>query len=149
MKRFFIVILCLCLTGCVAMFKPEKRMVSFESNPSGATVLIEKVPVGTTPVKLELTDGVPTDIVLQKDGYAPTGETIQTHEDTFWVIMQNIPLPLLGMVIGGYFENMSILDKTEVSYNLEPMSPGSKPERIKKVKKNKSHKKEEKSMRYL
>jgi hypothetical protein len=47
----------------------------------------------------------------------------------------------VGMVIGDYFENMSILDKTEVSFNLEPISPGSKSKKDSKPKSNKKGKK--------
>jgi len=92
-----------------------------------------------------LPDGVPYDITFQKDGYAPVKETIETHADTFWLWMTNVPIPIIGMVFGSAFTNVDTLDKTEISCDFALANSISNTGSNKRGKKKKTNAKESKS----
>ena len=121
-KLIYLFILAVLASGCVAMLKPQQRLFSFKSNPEGATVVIDGKPVGVTPVKISSVDYLPFEVVFKKDGYESQGENVGTHNDIFWLIMENIPIPIWGMAFAQQLGVISVstLDKKEIFYQLKP-----------------------------
>ncbi len=118
-SKILIVILCFHLSGCATCFKPKTADVSFTSVPSEATVYVDGVPVGKTPLTAELSDRRPARIMMAKEGYESKGETINTHHDGKWMMLSNIPFLIYGMVFELIFGGAKTLDKKAIHYDLE------------------------------
>lgn len=64
-------------TGCATITHGPSQEVAFESEPSGAVVLVDGIPLGQTPTELSLRRGNTYEITLQKPGYRPHSEIIE------------------------------------------------------------------------
>jgi len=77
MKRTALLLLlpALCLLAQKKGAEPPAASVTIQSDPAGATVLLDRVPVGVTPATLETAPGTRL-LTLQKPGHADVFETI-------------------------------------------------------------------------
>lgn len=64
-------------TGCATVTHGPSQKVAFESEPSGAVVLVDGVPLGQTPTEISLRRGNIYEISLEKPAYKPHTETIE------------------------------------------------------------------------
>ena len=72
MKKLLIITLsvaAMSLTGCVSIFKGTSQNITISSEPSGAQVLIDGMPMGVTPFSGPLKKNAYNSIMLKKDGY--------------------------------------------------------------------------------
>jgi len=60
-----------CLSGCATVVNGMKQKVLFLSDPPGSTVKINEVPVGRTPVTINLRRGSKNIVKIEADGYDP------------------------------------------------------------------------------
>mgnify|MGYP001201150726 CR=1 FL=1 len=95
--------------GCV------RRMVTINTDPQGATVLLNDQQVGTSPVTVDFLVYGDYDVVLRKDGY----QTLKTHQrlNTPWY-----ELPGLDFV-SEVLVPFTIHDQQAMAFVLEPAQP--------------------------
>ena len=65
----FGLLLAVVLNGCGMMFLGSSDYVDVKTRPAGATVLIDGVDMGKTPIELELETNKSYIVILRKDGY--------------------------------------------------------------------------------
>lgn len=122
MKSNFAVIILLAITllvsGCATILKGSSETVSFNSNPAGATVLIDGSPVGKTPTQLSLASKNSYKIEIKKDGYEPSNFILSNKVGAGWVILDVIcgVVPVvIDLVTGSFY----MLDQSQVNVSLE------------------------------
>ncbi|MDE2490964.1 MAG: PEGA domain-containing protein [Elusimicrobia bacterium] len=88
MKRrsvFTLAAICVAFSGCASIVSGRTQEVSFNSNPSGATVTIDGRPYGTTPVTTMLHRESGSVVVFSKPGYKPLSLNLETTiNGWFW-----------------------------------------------------------------
>ncbi len=94
------------VTGCV------RRTVTINTDPQGATVLLNDQHVGTSPVSVDFTWYGNYDVVLRKDGY----QTLKTHKrlNTPWYELPGIDF------FSEVLMPFTIHDKHEMSFAMAP-----------------------------
>ena len=88
---FFIALLT--LTSCATIFGKKRQIISFDTNPSGATVFLNGKEIGQTPLQYEIgtsNDSIQSDggnlsntshhVVFQKQGYANNAFNMYRNE---------------------------------------------------------------------
>lgn len=65
-------------TGCATIVSTKTQLVSFQSSPAGATVLIDGRPIGQTPLSLQLERKNNQALVIRKGGYKEFSTTMST-----------------------------------------------------------------------
>lgn len=93
--------------GCV------DRLMTINSNPSGALVYLNGQEVGRTPMTREFTWYGKYDVVVRKDGY----ETLKTSAQVKAPIWQWIPLDLAADLLPFHFQ-----DHQQLAFSLQPAS---------------------------
>lgn len=117
-------VICICLVtalsviGCATIFKQKSRTVSFDSDPQGATILINGNRMGKTPMPLNLSNKKPVTVTFRKDGYEDKTYIINTKTGTGWVIL-DILGGFIPVIIDAITENWYNLDTSEVSVMLD------------------------------
>jgi hypothetical protein len=75
----------LILIGCASIVDGTTQLVSFNSEPSGAQVLVSGSMVGVTPMSIEIKREKGTTVTIRKDGYEPHVVTLNTKlNPMFW-----------------------------------------------------------------
>lgn len=82
-------------TGCASIVSGRQQDISVRSNPEGAAVEIDGMPVGKTPVTTEVKRKRRHQIKLTKEGYME--ETRSTKRGFNWWFIGNV---LIGGIIG-------------------------------------------------
>lgn len=62
-------ILALTLTSCATIVDGTTQVVSFNSNPSGAEIVLNGVPIGVTPFTSQIERGENKVVLVKKEGY--------------------------------------------------------------------------------
>ena len=81
MKRrtFFPLVLALVsVAGCATIVNGKTQLVSFQSTPAGATIMIDGRPIGKTPLSLQLEKKSNQVLVVRKEGYKDFSTTMGT-----------------------------------------------------------------------
>ena len=119
-----IVAVCLCcvltisLIGCATIFKQKNRTVAFDSDPQGATILINGNRMGTTPMPMNLSNKKPVTVTFRKEGYEDKTYIINTKTGTGWVILDCLG-GFIPVIIDAVTENWYNLDTNEVKVLLD------------------------------
>lgn len=90
-----VAILGLAVAGCAAMFSSGPTALHFQSNPTGAQVLVNGVPRGTTPVTLPLHADDEHIVTFRRTGCTDVTLPLETHVQAGFVV-----LDLLAGIIG-------------------------------------------------
>ncbi len=98
------------LSSCATIMSGSKQNVKFESNPSAATIYIDEVEVGKTPLEMLLARKNSHDVQIKLEGYK-TYETKLTKKFNGWYI-GNL---LIGGIVGLIIDPI-----TGAMYNLSP-----------------------------
>jgi len=115
---------CLCfaiafsLVGCATLFKQKNRTVAFDSDPQGATILINGNRMGTTPMPLNLSNKKPVTVTFRKEGYEDKTYIINTKTGAGWVILDCLG-GFIPVIIDAVTENWYNLDTSEVKVLLD------------------------------
>lgn len=75
-------------SGCAGMFSGETQMLTVKSNPAGANVTINGMPIGQTPLTAPIVKKKDILITLTKDGYKEVTAPLNTSFD---------PMALVGL----------------------------------------------------
>ena len=81
------VLIAVFLSGCATLFSEDMRPVSLNSNPVGASVLIDGNVMGTTPLTLDLSNHEGHTIVFQSEGYVDFTCVLEVGTGLRWVIL--------------------------------------------------------------
>lgn len=99
---FLTVFYSLVLSGCASIATGGSQVVSFESDPEGATVSVDGKELGVTPLSVDVKRGNKKIITVEKEGYQTYTSHLSTSVDgLFW---GNI---LLGGLLGSSTDNAS------------------------------------------
>lgn len=129
--------------GCATIISGTSQVLTFQSNPSGAEVVINGTSIGVTPLTTTVARKNDTKVVIKKDGYKEQSFVLkQKLEPWFW---GNI---IFGGVIGSTTDGLSgaTVEYSPDQYytTLEPVEPPSPPTII-----NTTDNKKNKVIRYI
>jgi hypothetical protein len=98
------------LSGCATVVNGTTQRVSFASDPPGAAVMVDGIPIGDTPTSIDLKRDSTHLVTVEKNGYVASDRIIE--QKTSWWFAGNL---LLGGIIGGIVDY-----STGAMYNLSP-----------------------------
>lgn len=113
MKKIFLFAvssMLLVVSGCATIIDGESQQVSFNSNPDGATVLVNGVAVGKTPVSYLMKRGDGNIVTVKKDGYKSVERTLTTQMNGMF----------FGNIIFGGLFGSTTDSSTGAAYEYEP-----------------------------
>lgn len=108
-------------TQCATLIHGSRQDVSFSSNPSKASVSIDNVEMGTTPVTLRLKRNTHHSVVIKLDGYQPY-EIKLTRKVSGWLAGNIIFGGLIGIVIDAAGGGMYKLTPDQIQAELRNQS---------------------------
>jgi len=108
------------LSGCATVISGVDQDVTFNSVPGDATVIINSIPRGTTPLTVSLKRRGHYEVTLEKEGYYPTNFVMRRKVNP--AIIGNI---LVGGVIGVGVDAATgaMWDLSTQTYKTEVMIP--------------------------
>lgn len=98
------------LSGCATVIKGRTQTVPVSSDPAGAEIIVNHVPMGITPAQLELRRKHDYIITLQKDGYAPASVPV----------LKSIGGAVWGNILAGGLIGWGVDATSGAQYNLSP-----------------------------
>ena len=98
--------LCVGLSGCASVLGSHQKDFDFNSNPVGATVLVDGSPAGTTPLKMKLSNHKEHVVVFQKEGYHDATCTLVKGTGAGWVVF-DVLTGIVPVVIDAATNNWS------------------------------------------
>ncbi|WP_306350306.1 PEGA domain-containing protein [Flavobacterium sp. '19STA2R22 D10 B1'] len=104
-------ILTLLLSSCATIISGSKQKVKFSSTPSAASIFIDEVEVGKTPMELKLARKKEHHVMIKLEGYQ-TYETNLTQKFNGWYLANILAGGIIGLVIDPI---------TGAMYNLTPV----------------------------
>ena len=117
----FLLFTVLLFTQCATLIHVSRQDISFSSNPSKASVSIDNVEMGTTPVTLRLKRNMHHTVVIKLDGYQPY-ETKLTRKVSGWLAGNIIFGGLIGIVIDAAGGGMYKLTPDQIQAELRNQS---------------------------
>ena len=111
----------LTVTSCATIFSPGPDPVSFSSDPDGATVLVNGVSMGETPVTLELETNKEMQVTFRREGYKDITVALTTHVQPGWVVL-DILAGLVGVAVDAATGEWKAFDSGEQYVVLEPVN---------------------------
>ena len=80
-----VLVLVLVTSGCATILDGSSQLVTFNSSPNGAQILVSGMPMGVTPLTTQVKRSKTSMIVVKKDGYQEQQLSLQTKVNTyFW-----------------------------------------------------------------
>jgi len=73
--------------GCATLFAPKQTTVAMNSNPVGASVFIDGVRIGTTPMSFNLENNRAYTVVFRSDSGGEVACLINRRIGTQWVVL--------------------------------------------------------------
>jgi len=122
MKTFFKILplaFLLFLQSCATIVSGSRQTVKFSSEPKAATVYINEVPIGKTPVEKKLKRNQEYQVLIKMEGYQ-TYETTLSKKFNEWYIGNVIFGGLIGLVVDPITGAMYKLTPNELASNLIP-----------------------------
>lgn len=86
MKYLLAVLLLASLAGCALIVNGTSSRCLIESQPPGATIIVDGKAVARTPAKIDVTRQHRQKITLQKEGYEPADITFERHFDAGFIL---------------------------------------------------------------
>ena len=138
MKRFFVLILMLLsmvLVGCATVLSGNSEDIRIQSKPEEAEVIINNIPRGHTPLRLELEKSKSYTIEIKHPDYPPRYITLDKSVNTGWVILDVLCgfIPIIVDASTGAWYNFSD-DFINVSFDSDPYVDEWKGELLKSAK---------------
>lgn len=108
----------LTLTSCATIISGSKQTVNFQSTPSEATVYINDLEIGKTPIEKKLERKNNYNVVIKLDGYK-TFETRISRKFNAWYIGNIVFAGIIGLIVdpitGAMYKLTPDQIKTELS----------------------------------
>ena len=106
--------------GCAAVFNDSLETVHINSNPPGAAVVVDGVPVGNTPLAAQLANDMPHQVQVSAPGYQPVAAVIGSSLGAGWLILDIFLGGLIGIIIDASTDAWLELDTDSIFFNLVP-----------------------------
>ncbi|WP_430966574.1 PEGA domain-containing protein [Spongiimicrobium sp. 2-473A-2-J] len=120
MKNIFKVLITfpmLLFMGCATIISGSRQTIKVASIPSSATVYINEVEVGKTPVERSLKRNQEYQVLIKLDGYQPY-ETLISKEFNAWYLGNILIGGIIGLIIDPITGAMYKLTPEELTANL-------------------------------
>ncbi len=111
-KRLSVLFSLLLVLGCATIINGTKQKVSVASSPPNATVIVDQVPQGKTPLVVKLKRKQTHVVRIERVGYKPY-ETLLNRDTSDWGVWGNI-IVCCGLI------GMGVDAMTGAFYDLEP-----------------------------
>jgi len=105
-------------SGCATLFGPSDHPLSLDSEPEDATVYVNGVERGQTPVRLHLKADKSYTIEFRKEGYEKVTRVVNTKVGAGWVVLDVLG-GLVPVVVDAATQNWNKLDQEYVNAVLE------------------------------
>lgn len=121
--------------GCATIIHGTKQDISVNSSPHGAKVLINGVPVATTPARVKLPRSERSvNILIEKEGYKSQGIVISRGlSGWFWGNFLFLSGFWIGMIIDAVDGAMFKLEPSEINVVLSEFEKGKKKSETKRI----------------
>jgi len=100
-------------SGCATLFGPSEHPLSLNSQPEKATVVINGIERGQTPLQLQLKADQSYTIEFRKEGYESVTRVVNTEVGAGWVIL-DILGGVVPIVVDAATKNWNKLDQEAV-----------------------------------
>jgi len=117
----------LCLTGCATLFAGGPDYVPVNTNPAGAWVYYNGVPVGQTPTTVRLERGRPAQIQIALQGFQPVVFMRDTQVNGWFfanLLWFYTIVPWVVDLVDGDWQRF---DDTPIAIGLTPLAGGPEP----------------------
>ena len=112
-SRLSAVVLCCTLFSCASIMHGTSQDLAISSNPTGATVIVDGVPAGKTPVVAKMGRGDAHKIRIELPGYEPY-ETAVTKSVSGWVWGNILFGGLIGLAVDAIDGGLYYLQPEEI-----------------------------------
>jgi hypothetical protein len=120
-------VLILAFSGCATVFAGGPDRVPVTTNPPGATVFVDNMPVGQTPTIITLDRSRAAGIIrIEAPGYAPI-VIARDRGINGWFWINVVLLNPIGVIIDLVTGNINSFDDTPITLGLTPAGPGQPP----------------------
>jgi len=96
-------------SACGTLFTESHALVSFQSDPPGAEVMIDGMPVGRTPVQAIVSNRRDHIVQFHMDGAAETTCLLTAGVGAGWVVLDVLFTGLIGVVVDAVTDGWSEL----------------------------------------
>jgi hypothetical protein len=124
MRTLALAVLVFALTGCAAVLGSKQKSFDLHSTPQGADVFLDGNRLGTTPVKVKLSNQSEHTFVFKKEGYKDATCTLSKGTGAGWVIF-DVLTGLVPIVIDAATNSWSQTKGSSCSGALEPLAAAS------------------------
>ena len=121
MRVVAVLVLCVVLSGCASVLGSHQKDFDFNSNPAGASVVVNGSPAGTTPLRMKLSNHKEHVIVFRKDGYNDATCTLVKGTGAGWVIFEVIT-GLVPVIVDAATNNWSQTKGSGCMQQMQPVS---------------------------
>lgn len=106
--------------GCATILKDKYETVTISSEPSGASVSVNRKLVGDTPMSIRLDGRKDHWILISKDGYEPKNVLLKSRINVNWALLDFlIPPFIISSIVDAATGNWRSLDQKSVGVLLE------------------------------
>ena len=92
------------VTGCASIMKGTSQVLTFTSEPEGATVIIDGKEFGKTPLDIKLKKNKYSNVMFKKEGYKSRSAIIEKQFDGIALINVFWDLSTTDLITGAIFE---------------------------------------------
>lgn len=124
MRTLALALITFSLAGCAAILGSKQKDFDLQSTPQGADVFLDGNRLGTTPVKVRLSNQAQHTFVFRKEGYKDATCTLTKGTGAGWVIF-DVLTGLVPIVIDAATNSWSQTKGATCSGALEPMAAAS------------------------
>lgn len=96
--------LVLFLSGCAGIIHGNDQVLTFNSEPAGAEVLLDGVSVGVTPLSTKVKKNAKSTVMIKKDGYSAQTLPLGKHFDSIAILNVFWDLSTTDMITGAAYE---------------------------------------------
>jgi hypothetical protein len=112
------------LCSCATVFKGSNEKVSLSSDPPGATVFLNGLPVGKTPTEVLLASKSPYSLEFRKDGYEPRAVVLTHSLGAGWFLLDFLFIIFfVPIIVDAATGDWYYLQPTTVRAVLQPVAP--------------------------
>lgn len=107
------------ITSCASIVNGSKQSIGFSSSPDGATVSIDGMPRGRTPITVKLERNEDHTVRVTLPGYYPYSATL-THSVSGWVWGNILLGGIIGLAVDASTGGLYVLSPEQVQAQLVP-----------------------------
>lgn len=104
------------LSSCATVLKGTSQDVTFNSEPQGATVIVDGQPMGQTPVTVSLRKNRYDDVTIRLEGYQTQSRPLSTTYDPIALVNIFWDFSTTDLISGAAFE----YDPSSYFFSLQP-----------------------------